>query len=113
MYKINIKPMSINRRSTVVKGRIRKTEEWKKYMKFVVLQLPRSSYFDCLEGQMKLDIVFGFSNRGADIDNPVKPFMDCLQSKYGFNDNQIYSLDVKKEIVKKGDEFIKFQLEAI
>jgi Holliday junction resolvase RusA-like endonuclease len=49
----------------------------------------------------------------ADIDNPLKPILDVLQKKYGFDDRQIYELNVKKEIVKKGDEFIKLKINEI
>ncbi len=59
---------------------------------------------------LKLDLVFGFSSNGSDIDNPVKPLLDILQKKYGFNDNQIFELNIKKEIVKKNKEFIKLNI---
>lgn len=44
----------------------------------------------------------------ADIDNFLKPFIDILQKKYGFNDKLIYKLSVKKVKVAKGDEYIDF-----
>ena len=44
----------------------------------------------------------------SDIDNPLKPFLDILQKKYGINDRDINELLVKKTVVKKGDEFIFF-----
>ena len=37
-------------------------------------------------------------------------FLDCLVKKYGFDDRQIYELTQKKEIVKKGNEFIEFEI---
>lgn len=57
---------------------------------------------------IKINFVFGFSNKLADLDNPVKPMMDILQKKYGFNDAQVYELEVQKKIVKKGNEYISF-----
>ena len=33
-----------------------------------------------------------------------------MQKKYKFNDNQIYELHVYKEIVKKDNEFIQFEI---
>lgn len=65
------------------------------------------------KNNLKLDIVFGFSTSTADIDNPLKPLLDCLQKKYGFNDRSIYELHVKKEIVKKGKEFIQVKFTEI
>lgn len=109
MHTLQIKPLSVNRASTVRKGRIGKTSEFHKYVKDIHLLLPNN--IEIPSDKIGLHIIFGFSNRNADLDNPVKPFQDCLQKKYGFNDNKIYLLSVKKEIVKKGDEFIKFKLE--
>lgn len=62
------------------------------------------------EGNLWLTIWIGVSNRGFDVDNCAKPFIDILQKKYEFNDNRIYVLHVMKEIVKKGDEFIEFKI---
>lgn len=53
-----------------------------------------------------LHIEFGFSNKASDLDNPVKPILDILQKKYGFNDRDIYELHIKKTIVPKGNEYI-------
>jgi deoxycytidylate deaminase len=47
------------------------------------------------------------------IDNFIKPFLDILQMKYGFNDKQIYKLSVLKEIVNKGSEGITFKIENL
>jgi len=60
--------------------------------------------------RVKIDIVFGFSNSLCDIDNPLKPFLDVLQKKYSINDRDIYELNVKKEVLSKGNEFIKYQI---
>ena len=53
---------------------------------------------------------FGVSNKAADYDNPIKPFQDCLQAFYGFNDSQIYEGVQRKVIVPKGEEYIKFSI---
>ena len=47
------------------------------------------------------------------MDNPIKPFTDCLQKKYGFNDNRIIEAHIKKVKVKKGEEYIKFELREL
>ena len=103
--KIEIKPLSIN---DAWKGRRYRTDKYKAFQKEITLKLPNIK--NDFKGRLRLEIVFGFSSKGSDIDNPLKPFLDCLQKKYGVNDNQIYELNVKKEIVKKGNEFIKFNI---
>jgi len=48
-----------------------------------------------------------------DWDNGIKPFVDILQKKYGFNDNKIFKGVVEKKIVGKGEEFISFDLKKL
>ena len=55
---------------------------------------------------LRVELFFGFSSNASDLDNPVKPLIDILQKKYGFNDNQIFELNIRKCIVAKGKEFI-------
>ena len=105
---IKIKPLSVN---DAWKGRRFRTDEYKAYQIHLAILLdPLEINF---KARLRLEVVFGFSNRGSDIDNCLKPFIDCLQTSFQFNDNQIYELDVKKEIVKKGNEFINFELKEI
>ena len=58
------------------------------------------------EEMLRVELFFGFSTKSADIDNPIKATLDLAQKKYGFNDKMVYELNVRKCIVKKGDEFI-------
>jgi Holliday junction resolvase RusA-like endonuclease len=62
------------------------------------------------EGNLQIDFEFGFSNKASDLDNPIKPFLDILQKKYGFDDSRVWKATVLKTIVKKGEEFIKFNI---
>ena len=62
------------------------------------------------KGKLKLNLSFGLSSKQADIDNPTKPFQDILQKVYGFNDKMIYKLEIEKKDVKKGEEYIEFEL---
>ena len=57
----------------------------------------------------RIDIEFGFTSKLSDIDNPVKCFVDILQKKYGINDKDVYEMNLKKVIVKKGG-YIKFSI---
>jgi Holliday junction resolvase RusA-like endonuclease len=102
---INIKPLSVNQAWA---GRRFKTPKYKAFEKEMLLILPNIKID--LNARLRLDIVFGYSSRASDIDNGLKPLLDCLQKKLGINDNKIYELNVKKEIVKKGKDFIKFEI---
>ena len=104
MAKINIKPLSVN---DAWQGKRFKTKEYTAYERNVLLILPKLSIPD---GKLVLSIVFGFSSKASDIDNPIKCLVDCLQKKYGFNDNRIYEMNIKKVDVAKGNEFIEFSL---
>ena len=65
------------------------------------------------EGELELYLKFGFSNSASDFDNPVKCFVDCLQKKYGFNDKMIKRCLIEVEKVKKGGEFIEFEIKEM
>jgi hypothetical protein len=53
---------------------------------------------------------FGASSKASDGDNLIKSFQDTLCEKYGFNDRDIYSWEIKKKIVPKGAEYAAFEL---
>ena len=108
MIKVEIKPMSVNR---AWKGRRFKTEEYKQYEKSSLFLLPRKCVIP--EGNLQLYLLFGVSNRGFDNDNSIKQFTDILQKKYHFNDNRIFRTIADKEIVKKGEEYIKFEITSM
>jgi Holliday junction resolvase RusA-like endonuclease len=107
MIKICIKPLSVNQ---AWQGQRFKTPAYKKYEKDVLNMLPPLTVPD---GALRLIICVGFSNKASDIDNVEKPFIDILQKKYKFDDKWIYQKITTKFIVKKGDEFIEFRLDAI
>jgi Holliday junction resolvase RusA-like endonuclease len=89
-------------------GKKVKSYEYKQYEKTVLSILPND--FIVPKGKLKLNIKVGVSSPLADVDNILKPFIDCLQLKYNFNDKMIYKLIVEKDNVPKGSEFIKFSL---
>jgi len=105
---VKIKPLSVNQ---AWQGRRFKTPLYKFYERELLLKLPNIKIDS--KARLKVDIIFGYSNRASDIDNPLKPFLDCLQKKYNINDNMIYELTVKKEIVKKSKEFINFEITEV
>jgi Holliday junction resolvase RusA-like endonuclease len=105
-YKINIKPLSINQ---AFKGTKVRTHKYNSFIKYCLLELPEKVAFVDKEN-IKLAIEFGFSSKLSDIDNCLKTFIDCLVKKYGVDDRYIIELHVFKDIVKKGDEYIKFKI---
>jgi len=108
MTKINIKPLSVNQ---AWMGRRFKTKFYKDYETELSLKLPKLKISNNIK--LGLEIIVGYSNKSSDIDNFLKPFIDVLQKKYLFNDRNIYKLNIVKEIVKKGDEFIEFEINEI
>lgn len=104
MNKLNIKPLSVNE---CWQGKRFKTNAYKVYESAVLLLLPR---FELPPPPYQLYLKWGFSSSASDFDNPVKPMTDILQKKYGFNDKLIYRAIVDKTLVKKGREFIEWEL---
>jgi Holliday junction resolvase RusA-like endonuclease len=107
MTRINIVPLSVNK---VWQGKRFKTPAYSKYENIVLLMLPK---IEIPQSPFKVIIEFGFSSTLSDIDNPIKPILDILQKKYNINDKDVFELNIKKEIVKKGKEFFKFEILSI
>ncbi len=105
--RINIKPLSVNQ---AWQGKRFKTKAYKQYEKDVQLLLGK---MDIPEGFLMIEMTFGFSNSASDWDNPIKPFQDILQKKYGFNDNRIKRAIIDVVKVKKGCEFIEFEIKDL
>jgi Holliday junction resolvase RusA-like endonuclease len=103
--RIDYKPLTANR---MWKGRRFKTDEYKRYERDLLFLLPK--YHLPLK-PFSISLIFGVSTLNADIDNPVKPLLDILQKKYGFNDRDIMQATIQKRIVKKGCEYINFSIE--
>jgi Holliday junction resolvase RusA-like endonuclease len=64
-------------------------------------------------GYLELYLKFGFSSSNSDFDNPVKCFVDCLQKRYGFNDKMIKRCIIDVDHVKKGNEFIEWEMKDL
>ena len=60
-----------------------------------------------------LIIEFGFSSAASDLDNGLKPIIDILQKKYRFNDKEIHEIHARKQHVKKGEEYIEWELRQL
>lgn len=102
--KIKVKPMTMNQAYT---GKRFKSNLYKSYITACMIRLRPMKIPD---GELELHLQIGVSNRGFDVDNCAKPFIDILQKKYKFNDNRIYVLNIMKKIVPKGQEYISFDI---
>ena len=101
-FKLNEKPLSVNE---AWQGKRFKTPIYKWYEETILLTMPKGKVD--LEEMLRIEFFFGFSNKASDLDNPVKLLLDIAQKKYGFNDKNVFELNVRKCIVKKGEEFIQ------
>jgi Holliday junction resolvase RusA-like endonuclease len=101
-FKINEKPLSVN---LAWQGKRFKTQAYKQYEKEMLLLMPPKKIDS--KQMLRVEFFFGFSNAASDLDNPVKLLMDIAQKKYGFDDKNVFELNVRKCLVKKGDEFIQ------
>jgi len=107
MHKLDIKPLSANE---MWQGKRIKSKKYRDFEKSVLLML-KPVYVP--DGNLELYLKWGFSSTNSDWDNPIKAFQDCLQKKYGFNDNRVFRAVVEKVKVKKGEEFIEFDLKPV
>lgn len=105
--RINIAPLSINK---VFTGRRFKTDLYREYCRAVSFMLPPKQL---PAPPFQVNITWGMSNNLSDVDNPAKPFIDILQAKYKFNDRDIKTLVLSKELVEKGKEYIDFEIKNI
>ena len=108
-YRIPVKPVSTN---TMYQSSGRK---WKsaKYLKFERLCELHLSKYDLPDipnhGDLEIHVLYGVSAR-FDIDNCLKAFIDILQKELGFNDARIMRIVAEKTPVRRGQEFIEFEL---
>jgi Holliday junction resolvase RusA-like endonuclease len=110
-----LKPLSANeafapravKRGRFFRGEIYKTSNYRKYEAYLLKTLPN---IQIPEGKIQLRVKVLYSSAASDIDNCLKPFIDVLQKRYSFNDNRIYKIQIIKELCKKGEEGIWFNL---
>lgn len=107
--RVDIKPISVNQ---AWQGRKFKSPLYKAYEAECLLKLPALKINWATE-PIELSLIVGLSNMASDVDNVVKPFVDILQKKYGFNDKYIFRLIVEKKLVTKGSEFIEFYIKKL
>ena len=104
MIKIPVKPLSAN---MAFRGRRFKTAEYKIYEKLLMWTLPKC---EIPEGKLEISATVGYSNPKADLDNFFKQFADILCKKYKFDDSRFYRINLTKDIVEIGREYIEFEI---
>ena len=104
--RIAYKPLSVNK---AWQGKRFKSKDYQVYEKDMLMLLNKRVP-DFKKQPLEVYLKFGFSNSASDIDNCVKPFLDILQKKYGFNDSQVLRMILEKQLVPKGDEFVEFRI---
>lgn len=105
MITINIKPLSVNE---AYKGRKYKTTKCDVFKNTFKSVMPDK--IDVPKGYLSIHFIFGLSSKSGDGDNCVKISQDCIAEKYKFNDKLIKRWIIEVENVKKGNEFISFNL---
>jgi Holliday junction resolvase RusA-like endonuclease len=105
--RIDIKPISVNQ---CWRGRRFKTDKYKGYEKEMLFRLPK---INIPEPPFKVYYEFGFSSANSDLDNPIKPLQDILQKFYNFNDKDIFEMVAKRVKVKKGNEYLIFEIKQL
>lgn len=95
------------------RGRRYRSSAYEKYRKevFSFLQdnVPKNNV--CLTDKpLDLYIEVGLSSVLADLSNCVKGIEDIVSQYFEFNDRMVIDIQMKKYIVKKGDEYVKLKL---
>lgn len=103
--RLDLKPLSVNE---AWQGRRFKTSAYKKYEYDCFFLLPLNLV---IPKRIKITFTFGFSNPKSDVDNPTKMLLDIMQKKYLFNDSDVWECTQRKELVKKGCEFVDILVE--
>lgn len=104
MHRVNIKPLSVNQ---AWQGRRYRTDTYKKWRNALVMMLPN---IEVPDGYLELYVKYGFSSSNSDLDNPTKCFQDGLSERYGFNDKMISRVVLERDKVKRGEEYIEFEI---
>ena len=104
MISLKIKPLSLN---NAYRGRRFTTPELEAYKRAIFYLCPKGVV---PTGKLKVRYEFGVSSKNSDGDNLIKCCQDALAEKYGFNDKLIYKWEVEKKDVKKGEEYIAFEI---
>lgn len=105
--RLNIPAMSVN---TAWQGKRFKTPKYISYEKAMSYLLKNGSIGT---GNIELYYKIGFSSKLSDLGNAEKQLTDILCKHYGFDDRNVFRIVMEKEIVKKNEEYIYFEIKNI
>lgn len=108
--RVNHKPLSIN--AAYYRNK-RKTVAYRAYEDAWALTLIEHKLKISPEDRLRIDYKWGFSNKAADVDNPIKTTQDVMQNWFEFNDKQVYIVKAVKTLVKKGEEFAEIVIQRM
>lgn len=106
---LDIKPMSVN---TAWKGKKYKTKDYSDYENHMLWLL--KSYKEC-KPQKYYGIVISWHSKDAmrsDLDNIIKPFMDCLVKSEIVKDDR-YCMEIHIEKIKSNKDYIDFKVYSL
>ena len=107
----NLKPMSVNRAYSVGRKTMFKSKEYREYETAVNKRLEGHHMSEEMKtGKLGLKFKFRFQRSNSDIDNPVKPLQDVLQKHFGFDDKQVYRLEVEKYHYRGCQPFVEVEI---
>ena len=111
-HRFEVKPLSANRMWNRRGTKTFKSADYKQFQEDLRTEIMMEDWtWPFADEQVTFRVEAGLSNRGADIDNVVKPLLDTYQGMFdGFNDNKVYHIELFKTIVKKGEEFLDVQI---
>ena len=96
-YHWDIAPLSVNRAYALGRKTMFKSKDYREYETAIMKLLEKEEMDEQMKaGKLGLKFRFRFRRSNSDIDNPVKPLQDILQRHFGFNDKQVYRLEVEK-----------------
>ena len=105
-----IKPLSANKMLGARGKRSFKSPEYVKYQEDIG-EFLKDVEWPFGINQVTFEVEGGFSNRGADLDNIIKPILDTYQGIFeDFNDNKVYKIKLRKRIIPKGEEYIRVRV---
>lgn len=111
-FLVQTRPFSTNKMSGA-----RKTYETKEYLEFrdLIARKAGGEYGISSKTKFRLIVVAAFSNKAGDLDNVFKPLLDSMVASMDkdFDDKQVYEIQARKKLVKKGQEFLQVTLEVL
>ena|SRR3990167_4485065 len=102
-----VKPISVNE---CWQGRRFKTKKYDAFIEEMLLQMPQHKPLD---GLLEVEIIFGLRSlvRG-DLDNLLKPVIDCIVKKHWIADDR-YITTIKASKVKQKKESISIMIKQL